>query len=56
MIYKEAVKACKEGMTVTDGVTTGKAKRMVILFGKDYINTDAPGRLNNIEVEKARVV
>lgn len=56
MIYKDAVEACKKGMTVTDGVTTGTAKRIVILWGKDHINTDAPGRMNNIEVEKARVV
>lgn len=56
MDYKDAVKACNEGLLVTDGENTGRAKRMVILFGQDYINTDAPGRKNNFEMKKAKLV
>lgn len=56
MDYNEGVRACKEGLLVTDGVTKGHALRMVVLFGRDYISTDAAGKKNNIELSKAKIV
>ena len=55
MTLKEAEAACSNGSRVTDGTTTGKAIRIVFLYGKEHISTDAPGKKNNIDIKKARL-
>jgi hypothetical protein len=53
MTYEQAAMAVKDGLSVTQDGNTGKALKIIVLFGTDYIQTDAPCRARNFSVKHA---
>lgn len=56
MTYDQALDAIRNGSRITDGKNTGRALRILTLFGNDYIATDAPCRDSNFSVKYASLV
>ena len=54
MTYQEAVMCCKDGVMVTDGDYVGKAEKIIVLFGTDYIETSGVKRPKCISVKYAK--
>ena len=53
MTYQDAVNAVKNGLEVKQDGKTGKALKIIVLFGTDYIVTDSKDRARNFSVRLA---
>jgi hypothetical protein len=56
MTYDQAVDAVKRGLTVSQDGNTGRAIRIIVLFGTDYIQTDSKACARNFSVKHAVIV